>query len=141
MRMSADRFNVSSAETAARLGLAGLSADQATRDQQLRAAGMLGDLGEREQAMAIERLRNLQAAGEIQRGMGQRSMDMGYQDFLRQQAFPREQLSFFSNILRGLPVEPGQTRAAYGPTVSPTSQALGAGIGGVGLYRALAGLG
>ena len=87
--------------------------------------------------MAIERLRNLQAAGQIQREIGQRGLDMGYADFLRQQAFPREQLSFFSNILRGLPVQPGQTTSSFGPSPSPYSEALGAGIGGVGLYRAL----
>ena len=69
--------------------------------------------------------------------MNQRGMDMGYQDFLRQQAFPREQLSMFSNILRGLPITPGSTTASYGSQPSPYSEALGAGIGGVGLYRAL----
>ena len=138
-RLDAQKFNIQAQETAARLGLAGLGADQATRSQQLEAARVLGTLGGQEQALALERLQNLQAAGQIQRELTQRGLDIGYGDFLRQQAFPREQLSFFSNLLRGLPIAPGQTQAVYGAEPSAYQQALGAGIGGVGLYKALAG--
>ena len=139
--MAAREFNVRSAQDRAQLGLAGLQADQAGRGQALDAARLLSSLGGQEQAMAFDRLRNLQAAGEIQRGMGQRSLDMGYQDFLRQQAFPREQIGFFSNMLQGLPVTPGSTMASYGVQPSTGQQLLGAGIGGVGLYNALGGRG
>ncbi len=103
------------------------------------AARFLGDLGAQRQQMEFDRYRNLQAAGQMQRELAQRGLDIGYQDFLRQQAFPREQLSFFSNILRGLPITPGSTQATYGERTSPYQQALGAGIGGVGLYNALRG--
>ena len=137
--MRARAFNVQSAQDRARLGLAGLQADQAGRGQALDAARLLSSLGGQEQAMAFDRLRNLQAAGEIRRGLGQRSLDMGYQDFLRQQAFPREQIGFFSNMLQGLPVTPGSTMASYGVQPSTGQQLLGAGIGGVGLYNALGG--
>ena len=139
--MAAREFNVRSAQDRAQLGLAGLQADQAGRGQALDAARLLSSLGGQEQAMAFDRLQNLQAAGEIQRGMGQRSLDMGYQDFLRQQAFPREQIGFFSNMLQGLPVTPGSTMASYGVQPSTGQQLLGAGIGGVGLYNALGGRG
>ena len=135
--MRAREFNVGSAQDRAKLGLAGLQADQAGRGQALDSARLLSSLGGQEQAMAYDRLRNMQAAGEIQRGMDQRGMDMGYQDFLRQQAFPREQIGFFSNMLQGLPVTPGSTMASYGVNPSTTQQVLGAGIGGVGLYNAL----
>jgi hypothetical protein len=135
--MAAREFNVRSAQDRAQLGLAGLQADQAGRGQSLDAARLLSSLGGQEQAMAFDRLRNLQAAGEIQRGLDQRSLDMGYQDFLRQQAFPREQIGFFSNMLQGLPVTPGSTMASYGVQPSTGQQLLGAGIGGVGLYNAL----
>ena len=135
--MAAREFNVRSAQDRAQLGLAGLQADQAGRGQALDAARLLSSLGGQEQAMAFDRLRNLPAAGEIQRGLDQRSLDMGYQDFLRQQAFPREQIGFFSNMLQGLPVTPGSTMASYGVQPSTGQQLLGAGIGGVGLYKAL----
>lgn len=135
--MNAQQFNVSTAADQARMMLEGYGMDQATRAQQLDAARLLGQLGGQEQQMAIDRLLNLQAAGQIQRELGQRGMDIGYEDFLRQQAFPREQLGLFSQILRGLPITPGQTTASFGAAPSAYQQALGAGIGGVGLYRAL----
>ena len=135
--MAAREFNVRMAQERAQLGLAGLQADQAGRGQALDAARLLSSLGGQEQAMAFDRLRNLQAAGEIQRGLDQRSLDLGYQDFLRQQAFPREQIGFFSNILQGLPVTPGSTMASFGVQPTTGQQLLGAGIGGVGLYNAL----
>ena len=88
--------------------------------------------------MAAERLRNLQAAGEIRRSAQQRGLDMGYQDFLRLQAFPREQLGFFSQMLQGLPVTAGSTTSTFGGP-SDAQSMLGAGIGGVGLYNAMRG--
>jgi hypothetical protein len=124
-RMRAQEFNVGARERGA-----GMRMD---------AARFLGDLGAQRQQMEFDRFRNLQAAGQMQRELAQRGLDIGYQDFLRQQAFPREQLSFFSNILRGLPITPGSTQATYGERTSPYQQALGAGIGGVGLYNALRG--
>jgi len=137
-RMRARAENAQLAETRARLGFAGMEADRATRGQQLDASRLLGQLGTDEQRMAFERLRNLQAAGEIRRGLQQRGLEMGYQDFLRQQAFPREQLAFFSQMLQGLPVTPGTSTATFGGP-SDTQQLLGAGIGGVGLYNAMRG--
>jgi hypothetical protein len=64
---------------------------------------------------------------------------MGYQDFLRQQAFPREQLSLYSGLLRGVPVGPGQYTAVYGDQASPLQQMVGAGIGGIGAFNSLTG--
>ena len=139
-RIRVQEFNTQMAERAARLGLEGLGIDEAGRSRRLDAARLLGGFGSEDQRLAVERLRNLQTAGQIQRDLQQRGFDMGYQDFLRQQAFPREQLAYFSNILRGLPIAPGSTTASFGPQVSPYGQALGAGIGGVGLYNAFRGV-
>jgi hypothetical protein len=135
-RMSAQQFNVEQQRAAAELGLRGLGFDQATRDQQLRAAQQLGGLGSQEQQMAYERLKSMQAAGEMQRQLQQQGLTMQYQDFLRQQAFPREQLGMFNQMLRGLPITPGTTQATYGGP-SSMERMLGSGIAGVGLYRGL----
>ena len=43
------------------------------------------------QAAAMERLRALQAVGADQRGMQQASLDIGYEDFLRQQGYSQAQ--------------------------------------------------
>jgi hypothetical protein len=137
-RMQARQQNAGLMEQRSRLGLAGLGQDMATRGQSLQAAGMLGDLGKADQAMALERLGALGGVGEIRRGMTQRSLDTGYEDYLRQRTYPYQQLNVFSQMLQGLPVSPDQTRSMYGGP-SATQQALGAGIGGLGLYRALRG--
>lgn len=105
--------------------------------QQLQAAGMLGDYAAQQQAQEMERLQALQASGQIQRELLQRGLDIGYADFLRQQAFPKEQLAFYSSMLQGVPVAPGTVSQAYGVTPTMTQQLLGSGIAGVGLYNAL----
>ncbi len=137
-RMQARQQNAALMEQRARLGLAGLGQDVGTRAQSLQAAGMLSDLGKADQAMALERLGALGGAGELRRGMLQRSLDTGYEDYLRQRTYPYQQLNVFSQMLQGLPVTPEQTRMLYGGP-SAAQQALGAGIGGLGLYRALRG--
>ena len=137
-RMQARQQNAALMEQRARLGLAGLGQDVGTRAQSLQAAGMLSDIGKADQAMALERLGALGGAGELRRGMLQRSLDTGYEDYLRQRTYPYQQLNVFSQMLQGLPVTPEQTRMLYGGP-SAAQQALGAGIGGLGLYRALRG--
>ena len=96
---------------------------------------MLQGLGALRQDMGIQRTQNLQAVGQNQRDMGQRSLDTGYQDYLQQQAFPREQIGFMSNTLQGVPVAPGTTTQTFAPQPSDWQQALGTGIAGVGLYN------
>ena len=135
-RLEAERFNIEAQRQRSELGLRGLAADQAGTGQRLEAARMLGGFGDQQQRMDYERLRNLQASGEIQRQLNQQGLSMGYQDFLRQQAYPREQLGFFNQMLRGLPITPGQSTATYGGP-GTIERMLGSGIGGVGLYNAL----
>ena len=135
-RLGAERFNIEAQRQRSELGLRGLGADQAATAQRLEAARMLGGFGDQQQRMDYERLRNLQASGEIQRQLNQQGLTMGYEDFLRQQAYPREQLGFFNQMLRGLPITPGQSMATYGGP-SSIERLLGSGISGVGLYNAL----
>jgi len=135
-RLKAEQFNIEAQRQRSELGLRGLTADQAATNQRLDAARMLGGFGGQQQKMDYERLRNLQASGEIQRQLNQQGLSMGYQDFLRQQAFPREQLGFFNNMLRGLPITPGQSTTTYGGP-GTIERMLASGIGGVGLYNAL----
>lgn len=66
----------------------------------------------------------------------QAALDLGYEDFLRQQGYGRDQLNFLSGILRGLPSQMGLTEQRMLQN-NPLQQALGAGIGTVSLMRAL----
>lgn len=124
------------------------AADEAMRQRefQLQSLGFGADmareiasLGERARAGDVQAAQLLEAQGLGQMGREQAGLDIAYQDFLRQQEFPREQLGFYSNILRGLPVADAGTRTTFEPQPSPFQQALGAGISALGLYRGLTG--
>jgi hypothetical protein len=60
---------------------------------------------------------------------------MAYADFLRQRDYPMEQLGYYSNILRGLPVGLGSTATTYGQPPSVASQVAGLGLGSLGMYN------
>ena len=103
----------------------------------MEAAQSLREAAAQKQKMELERLRQLQASGQVERELYQRGLDMGYADFLRQQAYPKEQLAFYSSMLKGLDIRPGEIQTSYGVGPSTTQQLLGSGIAGVGLYKAL----
>ena len=109
-----------------------LSGDQ----MRLSATGTMLDADQMRQQMEIERLINMQAAGQTERELMQRGLDIGYGDWLRQQAYPQEQLNYYSGILQGVPVAPGSTQSTYGMGPSDMQQLIGGGIAGVGLYNA-----
>jgi hypothetical protein len=104
------------------------------QQQQLASAGMLGDFASQRQQMELERLQQMLMAGGMERDLMQQSYDIGYQDFLRQQAYPREQLGLYSNLLYGAPVQPGGYQTTYGQGPSDLQQLLGGGLGGLALY-------
>ncbi len=138
-RRNAHQMNLNQAQQAAQIGQSAYSQLLGGDAQRMAAAGMMGDFVQQRQAMEMERLRAMQASGQINRELLQRGLDIGYTDFLRQQAFPKEQLSFYSSMLQGVPIAPGQVSQAYGVNPSMTQQLLGSGIAGVGLYNALTG--
>lgn len=135
-RARAVEMNFAQAQRAAQLGQSAYSQLLGGEQQRLASAGMLGDFVGQRQQMELERLRAMQTAGQIERELRQRGLDIGYSDFLRQQAYPRENLAFYSSMLQGIPIAPGQISQSYGITPSMTQQLLGAGIAGVGLYNA-----
>jgi len=102
-------------------------------------AGRLVALGEQERASQIQNAQLLEAIGRAQQGEAQTGLDIGYQDFLRQQGYPQEQLGFYSDVLRGLPVAAASTQNQQGyQSYNPTQQALGAGLSALSLYKAFA---
>ena len=135
-RRQAMEMNYMQAQRAAQLGQSAYGQLLGGEQQRMAAAGMLGDFVGQRQQMELERLRAMQTAGQIERELRQRGRDIGYADFLRQQAYPRENLAFYSSMLQGIPIAPGQISQSYGITPSMTQQLLGAGIAGVGLYNA-----
>lgn len=102
-------------------------------------AGRLVTIGEQERAAAIQNAQLREAIGRAQQGETQAGLDIGYQDYLRQQGYPAEQLGFYSDVLRGLPVAAASTQNQQGyQSYNPLQQALGAGLSGLSLYKAFA---
>ncbi len=141
-----------SIDEAARVQQAQFQADQAqagenraSQADQLAALGFTGQqaqqlvgLGETARAGDIQGAQLLENIGRSQQAQEQEGLDVAYQDFLRQQAFPEQQLQLYSSILRGVPVQPSSVQTGYAPN-NPFQQALGGGLGAIGLYRGLSG--
>ena len=113
------------------------AANQFNRDQMmnLQSANFLRGLGGDINRDAMARIGALQGIGSQQRALQQAAFDTGYQDFLRQQDFAKQQLGFFSNLLRGVPVSPQQNVSTFQQQPGLFQQALGLGLGGLGVYR------
>jgi hypothetical protein len=91
--------------------------------------------GQAEQAGDMSRLAAQEAIAGKQRDMEQQQLQMSYEDFLRQRDYPKEQLGFYSNMLRGLPVQLASTQTTYQAPQSVASQLGGLGLGALGLSK------
>ena len=138
-RGGAARFNREGLRGQADIAMQGFNTVGGDVDRRAQAARNMADLTGTRQSMEYDRLGQLEAAGSRRRGLAQQGLDMGYQDFIRQQSFPREQLNLYSGLLRGVPVGPGTYQATYGNQPSPFQQLAGAGLGAAGLYGATQG--
>jgi hypothetical protein len=69
--------------------------------------------------------------GALPRTVEQQGLDVGYQDFLRQQQYPYQQLQFQKEMLSGLPLSAASTEMNYAPP-STASQVLGGALAGLG---------
>jgi hypothetical protein len=126
--LEAQRLGEQSRQFGAGLGLQGAQA--ATQ-----AAQTLGQLGQSQQATDLQRIQAQAAGGAEQRALEQQRLDMQYADFLRQRDYPMEQLSYYSSLLRGIPVQLGSTQTTYAQPPSIASQVSGLGLAGLGLYN------
>ena len=110
--------------------------DMSTRNLLAKGKGLMG-LGTETERAALSRIEALMGAGQQQRAMEQASLDIGYEDFLRQQGYSQAQLGFLSNLLRGVPVQPQQTISTFQQQPGLFQTAVGAGLSGLGLYRGM----
>ena len=117
----------------------GLSTFEADRLAASRGAEQ--ELGATNQQLAsqLKGLGALQTTGETQRAIAQQPLDIGYEEFARQQAFPKQNLQELSGILRGFQVQPStyKTSQVYKQPPSLGSQLLAAGTLGAGISSGL----
>jgi len=106
---------------------------QAERDRQaeLASARGLSGLGALTQQTDLQRLAAQQQAGAAQQGLEQQVLDQRYADFLRQRDYPKEQLGFYSNLIRGLPAPVSSSQITYAQPPSFGQQAMGYGLAGL----------
>lgn len=97
----------------------------------------LGALGSEQQQADLARLTAQGAAGTEQQALAQRQADIEYQNEMARQNYARQQLQYYSDILRGNAGALGSTQVQYTPTPSTLSQVGGLGLAGLGLAKAI----
>jgi hypothetical protein len=139
----AARVQAARAGEAARVQQARADESMRQREFQLQTMGFSADmareianLGERARQGDIQAAQLLESQGLGQMAREQARLDIGYEDFLRQQQYPQQQLANYSSILRGLPIGDAGTTTTSQP-YNPMQQALGAGISALGLYQGM----
>lgn len=110
----------------------------------LQGIGMYGDLasrlagfGDAERAADIQGAQLLESQGQAQQAYDQAGLDIGYQDFLNQRDWDADMLSWYSDILRGVPVSNTDVTSQSYVQTNPLKDALGLGISAIGLYNGL----
>jgi hypothetical protein len=95
-----------------------LSGQDITRG--LSGAQQLAGMGQQAQQLGLTGAGALQQVGGVQQSQAQRNLDVAYEDFLRQQNFPQEQIDAMLNTFRG--VGQGVPTAAQEFGIVPTGQ-------------------
>jgi len=109
----------------ATLGLQGMG-------QGLQAASTLGQLGQTQFGQQQAGMQARAAAGAQQQGLEQQKLSQAYQDFLTQRGYPQQQLSYMSDMLRGLPLsQTTQQQYTAAPSFAQTAASLGLGAAGL----------
>ena len=113
-----------------------LKAAQQDKAQQLRSGMGMGTLGAQAQTVEQADIQQQLGIGALGRGLDQTALDITYTDFLSQRDYPKEQLGFVSNIIRGAPFGQKTTSVGQIPQAQPApffQQALGLGMQGLGM--------
>jgi hypothetical protein len=97
-------------------------------------AGTLGQLGQTQFSQQQGAIQAQAAAGAQQQAQEQQGLSQAYQDFLSQRGYPQQQLSFMSDILRGVPLGQ-QTQVQYQAPPPMTSQLAQLGLGAYGVSQ------
>jgi hypothetical protein len=126
------QLNAQQGQFGAGLGLQGLQTA-------LTSANALGSLGgaQYQQNMGINALQN--QYGLQQQSQMQKDIDTKYQDYLNAQNYPYKNLSFMSDIIRGVPLtQTGASIYQAPPSTAQTIASLGLGAAGISKLAGLA---
>ena len=98
-------------------------------------AGQLGQLGQTQFGQQKDIIQGLQSAGAQQQALEQKRLEQQYADFAAQRQHPYQQLSFMSDMLRGLPLSQ-YSQTMYQQPTSPIAALAGAGMTFAGAQKA-----
>ena len=93
--------------------------------------GQYANLAAKARAGDVEAARMLEQIGKAGMARDQAGLDLAYEDFKRQQAFPQEKLGLLSSVLRGIPVQPSTMTRQMTP-FDPFGRAIGLGLTALG---------
>lgn len=99
-------------------------------------AAQLAALSEQARNQEVQNAQMLEALGLQEMNLSQAELDLAYEDFLRQQEYPMDQLQDMNALLNGLPVAAAGTQTTSVP-YDPLQEALGGGIAAIGAVNAL----
>lgn len=114
---------------------------EAQQARRLQAAGLLPKMSATEQMLDLQRMSALRGVGGEFQGQRQQMMEQGYQDFINQRDYPRQNLAFFQQLLSGLPVTPSSEVMRFEPRPNPYAQMMNMGLGGMQMMSGMRGLG
>lgn len=98
-------------------------------------AGTLGQLGQTQFGQQKDIIQGQATMGAQQQGLEQQRLAQQYQDFAAQRQHPYQQLSFMSDMLRGLPLSQ-YSQTMYQQPTSPLATAAGLGMTYMGGQKA-----
>tara|TARA_R100000654_G_scaffold8099_3_gene19241 strand:+ start:523 stop:1611 length:1089 start_codon:yes stop_codon:yes gene_type:complete len=114
--------------------LQGFETDEASR---LRASETLSGLAPLAQGLQEQAASGMITAGQAERELDQRALDLAYSDFLAQQQFPFEMLNFALGALQGIPYETLTRQQATGNQFMQQPSIYGQTLGGLGSLASL----
>jgi hypothetical protein len=100
---------------AAQYGLAGANLG-------LQSGAQMGALNAQQQGLTLAQVQALNNQGVAQQELKQRELDLGYQNFVDQRDFEKNQIGYLSNIMRGVPVQANTTTTQATRQPSPIAQ-------------------
>lgn len=126
--MQAQQMGEQSRQFGSNLGLQGYQTG-------LQAAGALGNIGSTQFSQELGALGLQNQFGTQQQQDKQNQLNQQYQDFLNQKQYPYQQLSYMSDMLRGMPLTQS-SQQSYTAQPSTLSQVAGLGTTAAGLIGA-----
>jgi hypothetical protein len=121
-------------ETGEAARLRGFETDEASR---LRASETLSGLAPLAQGLQEQVASGMITAGQAERELDQRALDLAYGDFLQQKQYPFEMLNFAMGALQGVPYETLTRSQATGSQFMQQPSIYGQTLGGLGSLASL----